>query len=136
MAGVSFLRRGRGREAAILVYALYIARFFTGISLLIGVILAYILAGSGGELARAHLSWLIRLFWYDVAFIVGCAILFGACFFVEPPGSSGPGQLLFLLPLGIFAAWNVSLLVALVYGLRALLDGRPPVPDRLRFLTD
>lgn len=85
---------------------------------------------------RTHLSWLIRLFWYDVAFIIGCAALFGACFITEPPGSSGPGQLLFLIPIGIFALWNIALLVSLFYGVRSLTQNQGPLPDRFRALGE
>ncbi|EHH67909.1 hypothetical protein [Gluconobacter morbifer] len=124
------------RGGVLLVYGLYIARFFTGITLLVGVILAYVLRGGSQGLERVHLNWLIRLFWYDVAFIIGCLALFGACFITEPPGSSGPGQLIFLLPIGIFTLWNIALLVSLIYGVRALTTGEGPVPRRLHTLAD
>ncbi|GBR50632.1 hypothetical protein GCM10007872_12280 [Gluconobacter sphaericus NBRC 12467] len=128
--------RSVNKGGVLLVYALYIARFFTGISLLVGVILAYILCGSSVGMERTHLNWLVRLFWYDVAFIIGSAALFLACFMTQPPGSSGPGQLLFLLPIGIFVAWNIVLLVALVVGLRGFLAGRGPLPERFRALAE
>ncbi|KXV32992.1 hypothetical protein [Gluconobacter thailandicus] len=132
MTNFSLSSEGPSRGGVFLVYGLYIARFFTGISLLAGVILAYVLKGPSVGLVRSHLSWLIRLFWYDVAFIIGCAALFGACFITEPPGSSGPGQLLFLIPIGIFALWNIVLLVSLLYGVRSLTQGKGPLPDRFR----
>lgn len=128
--------RNVSKGGVLLVYALYIARFFTGISLLAGVILAYILRGSSVSMERAHLNWLVRLFWYDVAFIIGSAALFLACFMTEPPGSSGPGQLLFLLPIGIFVVWNIVLLIALIVGLRGFLAGRGPLPERFRALAE
>ncbi|MFT8613505.1 MAG: hypothetical protein ABF727_12940 [Gluconobacter oxydans] len=128
--------RNVSKGGGLLVYALYIARFFTGISLLAGVILAYILRGSSAGVERAHLNWLVRLFWYDVAFIIGSAALFLACFMTEPPGSSGPGQLLFLLPIGIFVVWNIVLLIALIVGLRGFLAGRGPLPERFRALAE
>ncbi|GBR48974.1 hypothetical protein [Gluconobacter roseus] len=130
------LSRNVSRGGVLLVYALYIARFFTGISLLAGVILAYILRRSSVGMERAHLNWLVRLFWYDVAFIIGTAALFLACFVTEPPGSSGPGQLLFLLPIGIFVLWNIVMLVSLVLGLRGFLAGRGPLPERFRVLAE
>jgi len=136
MTNFSLSSEGSGRGGVLLVYGLYIARFFTGISLLAGVILAYVLKGSSHGVVRTHLSWLIRLFWYDVAFIIGCAALFGACFITEPPGSSGPGQLLFLIPIGIFALWNIALLVSLFYGVRSLTQGQGPLPDRFRALGE
>lgn len=128
--------RNVGRGGVLLVYALYIARFFTGISLLAGVILAYLLRGSSVGVERMHLNWMVRLFWYDIAFIIGTAALFLACFLSEPPGSSGPGQLLFLLPISIFVLWNIVLLVSLVLGLRGFLAGRGPLPDRFRALAE
>ncbi|MFT8808374.1 hypothetical protein [Gluconobacter sp.] len=128
--------RGVGRGGVLLVYALYIARFFTGISLLAGVIIAYLLRRSSVGMERAHLNWLVRLFWYDVAFIIGSAALFLACFMTEPPGSSGPGQLIFLLPIGIFVLWNIVMLVSLVLGLRGFLAGRGPLPERFRVLAE
>jgi len=125
-----------GRSGVLIVYALYIARFFTGISLLAGVIVAYLLRRPSVGIERMHLNWLVRLFWYDVAFIVGSAALFLACFLTEPPGSSGPGQLLFLLPIGIFAVWNIVLLVALIVGVRGILAGDGPLPERFRALAE
>ncbi|GBR71300.1 hypothetical protein [Gluconobacter kanchanaburiensis] len=130
------LGRDIGRGGVLLVYALYIARFFTAISLLGGVILAYLLRRSSVGVERIHLNWLVRLFWYDVAFIIGSAALFLACFLTEPPGSSGPGQLFFLLPIGVFLLWNIVLLVALLVGLRGFLAGRGPLPDRFRGLAE
>lgn len=111
------------RAAILLVYGLYLARFFTGISMLFGVIAAAFLRGSSRGASRQQLDWFIRIFWYDVAVWIGCALLVVACFFIEPPGSSGPGQLLFLGPIGIVVVWNVWLFIALVRRLLRFLDG-------------
>ncbi|MEJ5154047.1 hypothetical protein WH240_02400 [Gluconobacter wancherniae] len=119
-----------GYGFVLLVYGLYIARFFTAITLLVGVIVAYVLRGSASGLLRAHLDWLIRLFWWDVGMLVLSGVLFGGCFFIEPPGSSGWGQLVFLVPIVVFLIWNVVMLISLVFGLRELMRDRPPVGSR------
>ena len=54
MTNFSLSSEGPGRGGVLLVYGLYIARFFTGISLLAGVILAYVLKGSSHGVVRTH----------------------------------------------------------------------------------
>ena len=55
----------------IVIYALYIVALFTGgLSMILGVILAYALRGEAGPAARSHYTFLIRTFWGGIVLIV------------------------------------------------------------------
>lgn len=60
----------------IVIYALYLVALFTGgLSMIAGVIMAYVLRGEGGATARTHYTFLIRTFWGGAVLIVlGCVI--------------------------------------------------------------
>jgi uncharacterized membrane protein len=66
---------------AIVVYALYAASFFTGISSLFGVIIAHVKANEADPVLRSHYQFQIRTFWIGVLyFVVGvplCFVLIG-----------------------------------------------------------
>jgi len=61
------------RTQAHIVYGLYAASFFNGITLIIGVIIAYIARGNAqkenNELLIDHFTWQIRTFWWGLAFL-------------------------------------------------------------------
>lgn len=76
------------RKMALIVYALYLASFIVGITLLAGVIVAYIYRNDADEWLATHYRFQIRTFWMFVLFsiigglaaiiIVGWFILVGA----------------------------------------------------------
>jgi len=64
------------RTLPAIVYALYILGLFHGLTLLIGLIMAYVLRGSAGPANYSHFTYLIRTFWISlVGMMAGGAIL-------------------------------------------------------------
>ena len=102
---------------------LYLAGFATGISSLIGIVLAHIWAGDNqDEWANSHFAYLIRTFWFSLlGFIVS-----GVFFFVSIGGYKGSAMFLvaaFLYP--VVAVW---------FGVRSVIcllkaQKREPMPD-------
>ena len=60
---------------AAIVYGLYLAGFFTGLTALIGVIIAYIQRPAASRLIETHHTFQIRTFWIGLAYIIIGAIL-------------------------------------------------------------
>ena len=57
-------------------YALYLLAPVTGITAIVGLIVAYAGQGSASAKMRSHFTFLIRTFWITVvAFILGCLVL-------------------------------------------------------------
>jgi uncharacterized membrane protein len=75
-----------GRQIALIVYILYFVSYFTGITALIGVIIAHIQLPSADGLLNTHYRFQIRTFWIGLLYIaigivlttavVGIAVLF------------------------------------------------------------
>lgn len=64
------------RAMPAVVYALYILGLFHGLTLFIGLILAYVMRDGAGPINASHYAYLIRTFW--VALIVlaaGCGVM-------------------------------------------------------------
>ena len=62
--------------APIVIYALYLVALFTGgLSMVLGVILAYALRGEAGASARSHYLFLIRTFWGGLVLILTGGLL-------------------------------------------------------------
>jgi uncharacterized membrane protein len=113
-----------GKSTANLNYILYIVGFFTGISALVGVILAYTGRSTAAEPYRSHLNWQIRIFWRGVTMLAISTVLYMAAgilgFF-----TAGFGFVLMLLPLGLGIWWLVWTILAVVRGMKALGRGDP-----------
>lgn len=66
---------------AFLIYILYAIGYFTGISAIVGVIIAHAHAGTADPLLRSHYQFQIRTFWigllYLVVEIITCVIIVG-----------------------------------------------------------
>ena len=64
------------RAMPAVVYALYILGLFHGLTLIIGLIMAYVLRGSAGPANASHYTYQIRTFWTAlVGFLIGCALV-------------------------------------------------------------
>jgi uncharacterized membrane protein len=60
------------RALPAVVYALYILGLFHGLTLFIGLIMAYVLRGGAGPVMASHYTYLIRTFWISVIwFVIG-----------------------------------------------------------------
>ena len=102
---------------AFVVYLLYFAGYFNGITNIIGVIIAHVQAGTADPVARSHLRFQIRTFWIGLLYIlIGLALV--------------------LAVVGIFVLiwWFVWSLVRNIKGILALNKGRPIAdPDSWMF---
>lgn len=67
------------RTLPAIAYALYILAFSNGLTLLIGLILAYANRGNAGPRMASHYQFLIRTFWIGIAWAIigGVLLLFG-----------------------------------------------------------
>lgn len=106
-------REQRARTIGHIVYALYLIALFTGLSIVVGAIVAYVLRrDTDGTVYRSHLDYLIATFW--VALLV--AIVAGLLVFT-----------LILIPVSwvMFGLLWLWLLYRVVRGWLRLNDGRP-----------
>ena len=102
---------------AFIVYLLYFAGYFTGLTHIIGVIIAHVQVGDADALARSHFRFQIRTFWIGLLYVV-------------------IGAALFVVVVGIFVLlwWFVWSLVRNIKGILALNEGRPIAdPDSWMF---
>jgi uncharacterized membrane protein len=58
------------RALPAVVYALYILGLFHGLTLFIGLIMAYVLRGGAGAVNQSHYTYLIRTFWISLIWMV------------------------------------------------------------------
>lgn len=101
------------RTVAMVVYGLYIGSLVVGITLLVGVIVAYVKRGDmRGTMYYDHMQYLIKTFWYSLlGFIIG-------------------GLTLALAVGGIILiAVSVWFIYRVVAGFIKLYDGKPVSPD-------
>jgi uncharacterized membrane protein len=102
---------------ALIVYILYFAAFVTGITPVIGVIIAHVKVGTADPMLATHFRFQIRTFWLSVLIVVVGAIL---C--------------LVLIGFVILFLWVIWAIVRNVKGLIALNDNRPIAnPDSWMF---
>jgi uncharacterized membrane protein len=61
---------------ALVIYILYFVGYFTGLTLLIGVIMAHVQAGTADPLLATHYRFQIRTFWIGLLyFVIGCILI-------------------------------------------------------------
>jgi uncharacterized membrane protein len=64
------------RALPAVVYALYILGLFHGLTLIVGLIMAYVLRGSSGPANASHYTYLIRTFWLSLGIAaIGAAVM-------------------------------------------------------------
>jgi len=95
---------------ALIVYILYFAGYITGITKIIGVIIAHIQVNILDPVARSHYQFQIRTFWIGVLYLV-------------------VGVLTSLVVVGVFILlwWLIWSLIRNVKGILALNENRPIV---------
>jgi uncharacterized membrane protein len=96
------------KQLALVIYVLYFVGYFTGVTLIIGVIIAHVQVGSGDPLLDSHYRFQIRTFWISVLyFIIGTILLFVLIGFL------------------VYAWWFVWSLIRNIKGILALNEDRP-----------
>jgi uncharacterized membrane protein len=95
-------------SVAMIVYVLYFASYFTGLTGLIGVIIAHLQCGSADPLLQSHYRFQIRTFWIGVLYLVVGLVL---CFV--------------MVGFAVLLWWFVWSLVRNIKGILALNEGRP-----------
>jgi uncharacterized membrane protein len=98
---------------AIAVYALYGLGYFTGISALVGVIIAHVKVDDADPVMRSHYQFLIRTFWIGLGYI---AIGFPLC--------------LVLIGFPILVWWFVWSTIRIVKGFLLVIEDQPIVNPR------
>jgi uncharacterized membrane protein len=58
-------------------YALYLLAFATGLTAVIGLIIAYAQQSSAGPVMRSHYTFLIRTFWIGLIAMIAAGVAFG-----------------------------------------------------------
>ncbi|WP_157070883.1 hypothetical protein [Neokomagataea thailandica] len=111
-------------QCVYLLYYLFLLRFLTLFTSVIVFFIALILKRRAVDSALFHIERLLNFFYIDV--IISCTTLgvFGLCYYIAPPSEPGMWELVYILPVGLFLAWNVVLLVSLVNGICAF-SARP-----------
>lgn len=105
------------RTMALIIYVLYCIGYFTGITAVIGVVLAYLQRRDAPEWLRSHYTYQIYTFWLGLAALVA-------------------GSLLTVVLIGfvILLLWFVWTAIRLAIGLSELHKGRP-IPRPTSLLT-
>jgi uncharacterized membrane protein len=98
-------------DLAIIVYLLYGAGYFTGISALIGVIIAHVKAADADPVLQSHYRFQIRTFWIGLLYLV-----------------LGIPLCMLLVGLPILVWWFVWSLVRIIKGF-LLINEHKPIPN-------
>jgi uncharacterized membrane protein len=100
------------RTMPAVVYGLYLLGLANGITILIGLVLAYVSQGNAGAKMRSHYTFLIRTFWLSIGwFLIGATLIFWGGIFS-----------LILIGLPFFAlGWLIVGAVGIWFTLRAIL---------------
>ncbi|MEP3296787.1 MAG: hypothetical protein ABJO27_09970 [Pseudoruegeria sp.] len=114
--------RDGGRGMANIIYILYIIGFFTGITALIGVILAYIGKDSAKAPYDSHFRHQIKIFRRGVV-MLGVNLVLYMVLTAIAAMTFGVGFIFFLIPLGILIWWAVWTLLRIIKGMQALGQG-------------
>lgn len=108
-----------GRSMANIVYVLYLIGFFTGITALAGVVIAYINKAGSSTLAASHFNHQIKIFWRGVILMVVAWVLYLICAFIGA-ATMGIGFILMVIPFAIGVYWFVWTLIKVIKGMQAL----------------
>ncbi|MBU4529148.1 MAG: hypothetical protein KUA43_17880 [Hoeflea sp.] len=65
-----------GKTNLVVIYILYLASFFIGITGIVGIVLAHLNQGKSEPWLESHYTWVIRTFWIGVAGALVSAVLF------------------------------------------------------------
>jgi uncharacterized membrane protein len=97
-----------GKQLALAVYILYLASFFVGITMVIGVVIAYVKINGADPLLRSHYQFQIRTFWIGLLYVVVGALLS-----------------LIVIGIAVLVWWFIWTLVRCIKGILALNENKP-----------
>jgi uncharacterized membrane protein len=95
-------------QLALIVYILYFVGYFTGITALVGVIIAHVQIGDADPMLRSHYQFQIRTFWIGVLYVAVGIVLS-----------------MIVIGIAVLLWWFIWSLIRNVKGLLALNEGRP-----------
>ena len=93
---------------ALIVYILYFAAYFVGITAIAGVVIAHVQKGSGNAMLDSHYDFQIRTFWIGILYLVVGGIL-----------------MFVLIGFLVWAWWFIWSLIRNIKGILALNENRP-----------
>lgn len=110
------------RTLPAIVYGLYLLGLANGLTILVGLVIAYMNRDTAGPRMRTHYTFLIRTFWLSIAWFViaGALCLFGGVLSIILVGIP-----FLALGLFIFAVGGIWFAVRCVVGLVYLSQGEP-----------
>ena len=97
-----------GKYLALIVYILYLASFFVGITGVIGLVIAYVNIDGADPLLRSHYQFQIRTFWIGLLYVVVGALLS-----------------LIVIGIAVLVWWFIWTLVRCIKGILALNENKP-----------
>jgi uncharacterized membrane protein len=101
---------------ALIVYILYLIGFVTGITALVGVIVAHLYRGSATQQVVTHLRFQVRTFWVGaIYFVLGCLLWY------------------FIIGILLLLWWGAWTFVRVIRGMLLLNDGKP-IPNPKSFM--
>lgn len=92
-------------------YALYLLAFATGITAIVGVVIAYAQQSVAGPIMRSHYTYLIRTFWGGLMMMIAGGVIFGV------------GAILAIILIGIpimALAWLILTVATIWYAVRCI----------------
>jgi uncharacterized membrane protein len=113
-----------------IAYGLYLLAYVTGVTAIIGLIIAYAQRNSSGPVMRTHYTYLIRTFWLGILFTCVAWVVGWVLLAVGVPLSfiliGIPMVIVGALLLGVTAVWyGVRCVIGLVYLSRGEAHPRP-----------
>lgn len=104
------------RTLPAVIYGLYLLGLVNGLTILVGLVIAYMNRDAAGPAMRSHYTFLIKTFWVSIAWFViaGVLVLFGGILSLVLVGI--PFLMLGLFIWGVVGIWfAVRCIVGLVY---------------------
>jgi uncharacterized membrane protein len=98
---------------ALIVYILYFVAYISGITAIVGVIIAHVQKGSGDALLDSHYDFQIRTFWVGILYLIAGGIL-----------------MFVLVGFLVWAWWFIWSLIRNIKGILALNEHRPIADPR------
>lgn len=108
-----------GRSAVNLNYILYIGGFFTIITAIVGVALAYANRATATGIYRSHFEWQIKIFWRGIIFMAANTLLYLLISGIAV-ATLGVGVVLYIVPVGIGLWWMIWTIMAIAQGMQKL----------------